>query len=56
MTIKIIAIDMAQRGVETTDLAYLIIRTSAIRLKYEDHCRFLCKTCELVQAVRATKR
>ena len=28
--------------------------TSAIRLKYEDHWRFLCRTCELVQAVRAT--
>jgi hypothetical protein len=28
--------------------------TSAIPLKYEDHWRFLCKTCKLVQAVRAT--
>jgi len=28
--------------------------TSAIRMKSENHWRFLCRTCELVQTVRAT--
>jgi hypothetical protein len=27
-------------------------RTTAIRLKYEDHWRLLCRTCELVEAHR----